>query len=85
MEPVDVKNKEYVVFDSQGRLLEALVSGIGKGRERVVLRSSDQAPKHQSELRDTLINYLSETGELKAKLEACRLDELVKKGLRFQR
>jgi hypothetical protein len=84
IEPIDVKNGAYVIYDSEGRLLEASVVKKKIMGERVVLKDREQAPEHQAELRDLLIEFLSTLGESKESLAACSLSQLVEKGLQFK-
>ena len=60
MEPVDVRNGEYVVFDSEGRLLLPAVASNGN-RERTVLKSAESTPAHAKALREALIRFLVKT------------------------
>jgi hypothetical protein len=60
MEPVDVRNGEYVVFDSEGRSLVPVVASNGN-RERTVLKSAESTPAHAKALRDALIRFLAKT------------------------
>jgi hypothetical protein len=60
MEPVDVRNGEYVVFDSEGRLLVPVVASNGN-RERTVLKSAESTPTHAKTLRDALIRFLAKS------------------------
>jgi hypothetical protein len=56
MEPVDVRNGEYDVYDADGRLLEATVAA-GR-REKTVVRERDPVDLRTDELRGKIIAYL---------------------------
>jgi hypothetical protein len=58
MEPVDVRNGEYRVFDSEGRLLMPQVDSKGR-RERTTLKSAELVPTHEEEVRSILLRVLA--------------------------
>jgi hypothetical protein len=76
MEPVDVRNGEYVVFDSEGRLLVPLVASNGN-RERTVLKSAESTPAHASDLRNTLLRFLAKTRFATPGMEQMDLTQLL--------
>lgn len=67
LEPIDVKNEEYVAYDCEGRLLELGVERVASRgwlgrhtwREQVVIDSAERDPTHVEELRKVLTHYLS--------------------------
>lgn len=76
MEPVDVRNGEYVVFDSGGCLLVPVVASNGN-RERTVLKSAESTPAHAKVLRDALIRFLAKTRFATPGMEQMDLAQLV--------
>ena len=62
MEAVDVESGDWVVYDSQGRLLAAYPIG---GTDRVRLADGETSPSHAEELRSKIIGYLTRVSELK--------------------
>lgn len=68
LEPIDVRNGEYVGYDSEGRLLSFSTNiesrpgllGIGsRNVEAVKITEAESEPKHQEELLDALKRFLS--------------------------
>ena len=90
LEPVDVRNNEYVAYDSAGRLLRLTVEEkkvmlysmipISPG-ERVVIGPAEAAAAHTGELRDLLTGFLAACGEDPDWLAQVSLDVLVHRGL----
>jgi len=76
MEPVDVRNGEYVVFDSEGRLLVPVVASNGN-RERTVLKSAESIPAHEKALRDALVRFLAKTRSASPSPEKMSLAQLL--------
>ena len=76
VEPTDVKYDEYVVFDSEGRLLTLSVETEG-GRERVTLVPSEAVPSHSEEFRRRLVGYLTATGDDASTLDKSSLANLI--------
>ena len=76
MEPVDVRNGEYVVFDSEGRLLVPVVASNGN-RERTVLKSAESVPAHEKALRDALVRFLAKTRSASPSPEKMSLAQLL--------
>lgn len=78
IEPPDVKNNIYVIYDSEGLLLIPVVMD-DPVYDIVKIRASDE--KRPLELMETLISFLSEVGHDSVILETMSLEELVKLGL----
>lgn len=72
LEPIDVRNQEYIAYDSEGRRLELRVEeeevgagllGFGKTRrERVRIAQAEEVPAHAEELKKTLRASLQKLG-----------------------
>jgi hypothetical protein len=76
MEPVDVRNGDYVVFDSEGRLLAVAVERKGR-HDRTVLRPGEAIPAHASVLRETLLRFLAKTRLAAPGMEQMNLPQLL--------
>lgn len=91
LEPIDVRNNEYTIYDSEGRLLAPivvvermpLVPFLG-GRltvpvERVRIQPADTEPKHADALRQSFLSLLKavEAGTSPSELEKMSLKELL--------
>ena len=76
MEPVDVRNGEWVAFDSEGRLLTVEVEPKGR-HERTVLKPGEGIPDHASILRNTLVRYLLRTRLAAPGMEQMSLRQLI--------
>jgi hypothetical protein len=92
-EPIDVRNGEYVGYDSQGRILSltvvseqvpGLLGRFGGHSERVVIGSEEATPQHAEELSGALRGFLRRAGVNREWLNSASLDELVQKGLDLQ-
>jgi hypothetical protein len=84
IEPIDIVNSEWVIYDSEGRLLKASVVKKGRLVESIVLEELEDEPCHQGDLRNALIDFLVRVGEPKEFLSACSLKQLVEKGQAFR-
>lgn len=80
LEPIDVRSNEYVVYDSEGRLLRALASS---DSGPVTIEDAEKVPTHQTALRGALISFLSQVGERREDLVQRPLHELVSLGLKY--
>ncbi len=76
IEPIDVKNNEYVAFDSEGRLLR-LIATI----PRVTIEQAELNPAHAEMLRQTLIQFYENLGIPENQLRADSLQQLITRGL----
>jgi hypothetical protein len=76
LEPPDVREGDFAVFDSRGR---RVALGVETGKvESVVVSSIEPEPAHDGELRSGLINGLVEAfGESTGRLEQLPLRQLV--------
>lgn len=79
LEPIDVRNKEYVAYDSEGRLLRLLPTS-----PRITIESAEVEPNHSSEVRDLLIHLLTYTGVSPDTLRKEALQELVARSLEYK-
>ncbi len=92
LEAIDVTNNEFIVYDSEGRMLTLdvvrdkvpILCGIFKVKvERVRIREAEEEPTHLDELRSALIRFLAESDSLDNSPEAentAKLIERVMKG-----
>jgi hypothetical protein len=71
LEPIDVRNQEYIAYDSEGRRLELRVEeevcagllGLGRSTtERVRITQLEEVPTHAEELKKTLRASLQKLG-----------------------
>ena len=84
MEPVDIRNGEYVIYDAEGYLLKPSIVKVSKWRERVVL-SRDKDNQHDGlRLKNTLIQFLSQVAVADQPLEQLTLNQLVAMIERFK-
>ncbi len=91
LEPIDVLNSEYVIYDSEGRLLKASVEekkvssvfGVPVHRESVVLSPVDQEPAHEDDLRRVLIRFLGKVSKSTEALEDYSLEQLIDRAREF--
>jgi len=94
LEPEDIREirekGECEVYDSEGRKLG--ISIVSKktsflffpiNREYLELRAIDTDPRHVTQLRELLTEFLTLVLESKESLEDCSLDQLIKKALKF--
>jgi len=84
IEPIDIKNNSWIIYDSEGRLLEALVIRRSIFFRRVVLKACEQEPTHANDLRNLLIRFLSRAGESTEVIKTCSLPQLTEKALRHK-
>jgi hypothetical protein len=92
-EPIDVRNREYIGYDSEGRLLSitvvlerlpGILGRLGSRHERVMISTDEETPRHAENLRKVLIAFLGRVGVDQQWLDAVSLDDLVQKGLELQ-
>jgi hypothetical protein len=76
MEPVDVRNDEYIVFDSEGRFLTPSVESARRG-ERTLLKDAEPTPAHASEARKTLLQVLMRSSRSAPGMEQMTLAQLI--------
>lgn len=80
LEAIDVKNKEYVAYDSEGRLLRLIPASV----HEVTVESAEQEPNHADELRALLFDFLAYMGAPVSWLEKASLQELVERSLEYK-
>ncbi|SFL83788.1 hypothetical protein [Nitrosomonas communis] len=89
LEPIDVKNGEYVAYDRDGRLLQLVIkliekpSFIGevKSIESVKISGAEEGVNHVIALRKALINFFKKTEAYNQNDESLPLNELVNKAV----
>lgn len=84
LEPIDIRNGEYTVFDSEGRLLKQSVIRDLKGREKVAIILEQDGRRESEKLKTILIQFLSQVLESSQPLEALSLEQLVEKAKGFK-
>src|SRR5437899_3150835 len=84
MEPIDIRNREYVIYDSEGRLLTASIIKTEKGRERVVVKVEEPHRHDREALRTILAQFLSKVSDAKQSFQSRSLEQLVEASLRFK-
>lgn len=85
IEPIDVRNNEYVFYDGLAQSLEATVEKDARGFENVKINLPDIPQLFESDLRRILTRLLTSAGVDKAEIEKKELSDLVKESLRFKR
>jgi hypothetical protein len=80
LEPIDVRNNEYSVYDRDGRRLELRVARTRFwGHEKVVLDNVETEPTHAAELGNQLASFLAYSGVEPEWLDSASLPQLEKK------
>jgi hypothetical protein len=79
LEPIDVKNNEYVAYDSEGRLLRLSATNF-----KVTIASAEPEATHMLELRKILSDFLAHKGAPQEWLQIASLQELVTKALEYK-
>jgi hypothetical protein len=83
VEAIDVRNDEYVGYDSEGRLLSfRIVPGPGAYVEYVKIEDAEATPSRSAELRAKIISYLVAVGYPEKDLQNLSLREVVEKSLK---
>lgn len=76
VEAVDVRNGEYVFFDSGGALLKTDIHA-RRGVERVSLQAGEERARDPTRLRMLLEDFLTRSGYVKYELDQSTLAQLV--------
>jgi hypothetical protein len=79
LEPIDVKNNEYVAYDSEGRLLCLSATSF-----HVTIESAELEPNHAPELRKILVGFLAYMKTPEDWLEIASLQDLVTKASEYK-
>ena len=79
LEPIDIRNQEYVAYDSEGRLLRLIASDF-----QVTVEAVDLEPQHSSRVRELLVGLLEYTGVESSVLQGKSLQELVESSLKYK-
>ena len=89
LEPIDVRNGEYVAYDGDGRLLRLTViqkenpSFFGKAKSIESVEISDvEEGDFAGDLREVLINFFKSTGIYDQEDESLSLDGLINKAVK---
>lgn len=77
VEPIDVRNNEYVAFDRNGRRLELRVVTRRGWPEQVEILEQQDVDSGADELREALYRWLSGLGLEEDKFEGLSLEELI--------
>jgi len=80
LEPLDVLNDEYVLYDSEGRLLRAVAKS---DRGPIEILEAESSPMHKEILQHDIVHFLQRVGEPRSALEGCSLDERVLIAIRY--
>jgi len=80
LEAVDVRNNEYIAFDSEGRLLRL----IPISTHEVSIEHAEAEPSHAQELQAKLVSFLARVEEPETWLKAASLPELIAKALEYK-
>lgn len=89
LEPIDVKNSEYVAYDRDGHLLSLTISqkrnssffGKAKTIESVEISEAEEEGDHAEDLRKALINFFKRTGVYNHDDETLTMNELINKAV----
>jgi hypothetical protein len=84
LEPIDIRNGEYIVFDSGGHILKQSVIKDFKGRERVALTLEQDYKWEGDKLKTVLIRFLSQVLKSNQSLETLSLEQLVEMIIEFK-
>jgi hypothetical protein len=77
LEPIDVRNDEYIAYDSEGRLLRLIPHD-----HTVRVELAEEESTHANELKDALVNFFAEIDYATEDwLSKASLRELVLRGL----
>lgn len=79
LEPIDVRNGEYVAYDSEGRLLRLLPTS-----PHITVESAESEPSHTNEVKDLLIRLLRYTGAAEETLTGETVSGLVARSLKYK-
>ena len=79
IEPIDVLNDEYVIYDSRGYMLEAKVGPLNQ----ISIRECSPNVNKSQELRKKMVNFLCELGVSQAWLTTASMKKIIKKALEF--
>ncbi len=84
LEPIDIRNDEYVIYDREGRLLRGAIVKHFLA-ERVKLEPASEPGSAMSRLHDVLVDFLARVGARTEKpLDQCSLEELLSEMDRFK-
>lgn len=84
IEPIDVHNNEFSYYDSEGKILQAIVVKDSKGTEKTVITDSKEEKFNESKLKQILIDFLEHLNYPRPELEKMKLSLLIREGLRFK-
>jgi hypothetical protein len=81
IEAVDLLKGECILYDSEGRLLDAKPHPNGS---IIIIEPIYSDPTHKEDLKKALINFFRAIGEDEQWLSAATLPELIEKGLKHK-
>ena len=84
LEPIDIRNGEYTIYDASGKRLQASIEKDLKGIERVTLLIAEDPIINIPEIKRILVGLLSRSGYPKVALDKMELDQLVRESLEFK-
>jgi hypothetical protein len=76
LEPIDVRNNEYITYDSEGRLLRLVPC-----EYTVKIELAEEEPTHAEKLREALLAFFTKVGFATDLLLQASLEELILEGL----
>jgi hypothetical protein len=84
LEPIDIRNGEYVIYDREGRLLRGVIVKHFLA-ERVKLEPASEPGAATTRLRQVLVDFLVRVGpRMEKKLDQMSLEDLLAEMQRFQ-
>jgi hypothetical protein len=78
LEPIDVRNNEYIAYDSEGRLLQLIAT-----TPQITIKDGELRPLHAEALHQLLIQFFLRLGISEDHLKLASLQELVTRGLEY--
>jgi hypothetical protein len=76
LEPIDVRNNEYIAYDSEGRLL-----CLTPCEYTVKIELAEENPTHADKLKEALLDFFTNVGFETELLSQASLKELILEGL----
>jgi hypothetical protein len=80
IEPQDVEDDEYIVFDSEGRLLQLVL----RTPNEIIVQEMEDNPTHVAQLQQIMSGFLSRRGVSKEWLQQASLEQLIDRGLEYK-
>jgi hypothetical protein len=76
LEPIDIRNNEYVAYDSEGRLLLLVLC-----EHTVKIELEEEEPTHADKLKEAVLAFFTEVGFATDLLSQASLEELILEGI----